>query len=625
MPGMSHQVTANNPLVVSAFHATLLHQLLLLLAIGVALALAWNVAFTLHQRRTARADGSAEGSRQGAALGAGPGAAALVTPEPPGRRVLRIAFGLLWVVDGLLQVQSAMPLGMPTNVVRPAAAGSPSWVHDVVNAGLTIWTNHPVQAAASVVWIQLGIGLALLLAPRGWWSRAAGAASVGWGLVVWVFGEAFGGIFAPGQQWAFGLPGGVVFYVVAGLLVALPERSWRGTRLGRLVVGAIGLFFVGMAVLQAWPSNGNWHGSFSAPLATMARTMSTTPQPHVLASWLTSFASFDAAHGWGVNLFLVVALGCIGVVLCAGRGRLLLAGSLAAGVLCLATWVLVQDFGVLGGVGTDPNSMLPTVLLLAGGTVAVLRAPAASTEPVLLSWREVVARHGNETGGRRPLEVLSPGVLARMAGGVLAAAVVLVGIVPMASASLNSTATVIVTEAENGTPNALNAPARPFDLVDQAGKQVTLASLKGKAVALTFLDPVCTSDCPMIAQSFRVADEMLGSAAKDTEFVAIVTNPLYHSLAATRAFDRQEGMTRVSNWLYLTGSVTALKKVWDAYGVQVTVTPAGSMVGHAELAYIIDRDGRLREVLDSEPGSTASSRDSMSVLVANEMRAVLAK
>ena len=32
------------------------------------------------------------------------------------------------------------------------------------------------------------------------WSRAAGLASVGWGLVVWVFGESFGGIFAPGPH-----------------------------------------------------------------------------------------------------------------------------------------------------------------------------------------------------------------------------------------------------------------------------------------------------------------------------------------------------------------------------------------------------------------------------------------
>jgi len=635
MPGMPHAITASNPLVVAAFHATLLHQLLLLLVIGVALALCWNVAFTLHQRRAARSVAAAEQGEgepsAGGALASSPAAGALAALEPSGRKVLRIAFGLLWVLDGLLQLQSAMPIAMPGGVIRPAAAGSPPWVHSIVNFGLTIWTNHPVQAAASVVWIQLGLGLALLLAPRGRWSRAAGAASVGWGLVVWVFGEAFGGIFSSGQQWAFGLPGGVLFYVVAGALLVLPERAWRGTRLARIVVGAAGLFFVGMAVLQAWPSAGRWHGSRHSAMASMVRTMAKTPQPHWLSSWLSSFAAFDASHGFGVNLFLVIALAVVGLTLCVGRGRLLLAGGVGAGVLCLAAWVLVQDLGFLGGEGTDPNSMVPMLVLLAACMMAVLRpeavAPvgtAPASEPVVVPWRAVV---GGREGGRSRQwwEVVTPGVLARAAAGLLAAAFLIVGVVPMAGASLDQQATVIVTEAVNGAPNALDTPAHRFDLVDQDGTRVSLASLRGKVVALTFLDPVCTSDCPIVAQSFRVADEMLGREAKDAEFVAIATNPRYHSVAAIRAFDREEGMTRVPNWLYLTGSTRELRKIWDAYGVQVTVERAGAMIGHADLAYVIDRHSRLREVLDSDPGLTSSTRDSMSVLVADEMRAVIAK
>jgi hypothetical protein len=47
-----------------------------------------------------------------------------------------------------------------------------------VNAGTTIWSYHPVTAAAAAVWTQVGIGLWLLAAPRGDWSRLAGLASV---------------------------------------------------------------------------------------------------------------------------------------------------------------------------------------------------------------------------------------------------------------------------------------------------------------------------------------------------------------------------------------------------------------------------------------------------------------
>ena len=67
-----------------------------------------------------------------------------------------------------------------------------------MNFGVTLWDYHPVQAASASVWIQVGIGLWMLLAVRGWSARLAGLAGVAWGLIVWAFGESFGGIFAPG-------------------------------------------------------------------------------------------------------------------------------------------------------------------------------------------------------------------------------------------------------------------------------------------------------------------------------------------------------------------------------------------------------------------------------------------
>jgi cytochrome oxidase Cu insertion factor (SCO1/SenC/PrrC family) len=613
MSGMGRPLQVGNPVILSAFHSSLAHQFLFLLGIALVLVVGWNVAFTLQQRRRPAAAGGSAVASVPIQLG----------PEPAGRRFLRIGFGLVWLLDGLLQLQSAMPVGMPGEVLRPAATGSPAWVHDLVNVGVTIWSNHPIAAATSVVWIQCGVGLALLVAPRGWWSRAAGGASVGWAAVVWVFGEAFGGIFAPGAAWAFGLPGAVVFYGVAGALLALPERSWHGPRLGRAVTAGLGAFFVGMAVLQAWPGRGTWQGGAGAkagPLEAMVKTMATTSQPRFLSSWLTSFSSFDAAHGWGVNLFEVVALAAIGVALCTGRRRLVLAASGAAAVLCLATWVLVQDLGFFGGVGTDPNSMVPTLVLLGGGVLALLRQPAtvaqveAAVSPAGTGLRSAAA------GWWR---TVAPGSLARVFGAVAAGVVVLVGVVPMAAASTNPNADPIVTEAINGTPTLENAPAPGFTLTDQDGAPVSLAGLRGKTVALTFLDPVCTSDCPLIAQNFRQADRMLGSESGRTVFVAVVANPIYRSVASTDAFDRQEGLAHVGNWLYLTGSLADLTKVWNSYGVQVAISPAGAMVDHSEVAYVIDGHGRIRAVLDANPGTSSTSDSSFSNLLAEQMRSAL--
>src|ERR1700759_3876797 len=268
MPGMNNGLNIHDPVVVSAFRAALLHQGLIALAIFALLSVAWV------------------GLRGPA--GAGETAAVATAPEPRAHRVLRIGFGLLWLLDGLLQAQPGMAAGLPSQVIEPGATSSPHWVQHLVNWAGTAWSYHPVQAAAAAVWIQVGIGLWLLAAPRGLVARLAGLASVAWGLVVWVFGESFGGIFAPGLTWLFGAPGAAALYCPAGALIARPGRSWATALIGRTVLAAAGAFFIGMAVLQAWPGRGFWQGTLHGTPGTltgMVRAMAGTPQPALFAGW----------------------------------------------------------------------------------------------------------------------------------------------------------------------------------------------------------------------------------------------------------------------------------------------------------------------------------------------------
>ncbi|MHB1552656.1 MAG: SCO family protein [Acidimicrobiales bacterium] len=614
MPGMNAGLHTNSPTVVAAFHRTLLHQGLVVVLLIALLLVAWNVLRT----RQLRIAGDAVEHRAGRL-------AALSAPEPLGRRVLRVSFGLLWILDGILQGQSSMPLGMAPQVLQPAAASSPTWVQHVDNVMATIWSYHPISLSTAAVWIQIGIGVLLLVAPRGTWSRLAGVASVGWGLAVWVFGEAFGQVFAPGQSWLFGLPGAVLFYCVAGALVALPERSWSTPRLGRAILRVMGAFFVGMALLQAWPGRGFWHGQASprttaGTLTSMLQQMAHSPQPPLLASWLSAFAAFDAAHGWGVNLVVVLVLAAVGITLLSARPGLVRVGVVVGIVLCLATWVLVQDLGVLGGVGTDPNSMIPTALLFFAGYLALTRVPDVDASTVVAI--------GSTPAARRPLRerlALDPTYAVRSAAALCAVGIVLVGVVPGAAAAADPHASPILAEAINGSPQATNAPAPLFHLIDQYGRPVALSRLRGKAVAVTFLDPVCTSACPTIAQELRDADELLGNAASKVELVAIDANPRYVTTNYLQAFDEEEHLTSMRNWLYLTGATPAkLRRAWRAFGAYSALSPAGAMVAHSELVDVIGPDGRLRYLLNADPGpGTEATQSSFSVLLATTLRKVL--
>ena len=218
---------------------------------------------------------------------------------------------------------------------------------------------------------------------------------------------------------------------------------------------------------------------------------------------------------------------------------------------------------------------------------------------------------------------MAPGYLTRVLAAIAAVAVVLVGAIPMAAASVNRNADPILAEAVDGTPNTVDIPAPAFHLVDQTGRPVSLSDLHGKTVALTFLDPVCTSDCPLIAQEFHAANSLLGADSSKVVFVAVVANPIYRATAFTNAFDRQEGLEHMRNWLFLTGSLPALDQVWENYGVEVDVAPAGAMIDHSELAYLIDARGRTREVLSAEPANGSAASSSFSVYLASALRRVI--
>jgi cytochrome oxidase Cu insertion factor (SCO1/SenC/PrrC family) len=634
MPGMNSGPGPAGPILVSAFRAALLRQWLVVVLIFALLLIAWVITRT---------------AVYGSVSGKSPADTAGLWREPRARRLLRVGFGVLWLFDGILQAQPQMAGGLADQVIQPSAASSPGWVRQLVSFGVISWDYHPVQAAAAAVWIQAGIGLWMIIAVRGRSARLAGLAGAAWGLVVWVFGEAFGGIFAPGLTVLFGAPGAALVYVVAGVLLALPQRAWNTPRPGRLILAGTGAFFLGMALLQAWPGRGFWPGTVNGrpgSLAAMIKSMADTPQPGALARIVSRFGDLTAAHGFAVNLAAVIAFAAVGagLVIAAARHDVRLAriAVVAGAAICLADWVLVEDLGFFGGLGTDPNSMVPLALLFTAGYLglapapvpAAARAPAVSaapaTEPAALpepagDAQEPAGPARRARGAPLPVRGFA-GLSGRVVLSTAALGVILVGAAPLAVAAVNRTADPVIAQALAGSSGRLDTPAPGFTLTSQYGRPVSLASLRGKVVLLTFLDPVCTTDCPIIAQEMRSADLLLGGKAGDTELVAVVANPTYTSTAYTRAFTSQENLSQVPNWLFLTGSLSQLADVWHRYGIEVEDLPAGAMAAHNDLAFVIGADGRLKQEISDDPGpGTAATTSSFSGLLADSVLQTLGR
>jgi cytochrome oxidase Cu insertion factor (SCO1/SenC/PrrC family) len=142
-------------------------------------------------------------------------------------------------------------------------------------------------------------------------------------------------------------------------------------------------------------------------------------------------------------------------------------------------------------------------------------------------------------------------------------------------------------------------------------------------VLLSFFDPVCTPGCPPIGQELRQAARLLGPGARQLELVGIVLSPARRSAAALRAFDRQAGLSRLPDWLFLTGTPARLQQVRQQYGI----TPphgAGATAPDRNEAYVIDRTGHVAQKYRTGPApGTAAMTSSFAALLAGAARQAL--
>lgn len=289
------------------------------------------------------------------------------TTEVSGRGFLRMALGCMWVLDGALQAQPAMAGNFATQVIAPLNNSQPSWLQDLLRWEVYLWQDHAVVFDVATVLIQIGLGISILAGKDTVAGRIGLWMSIGWALAVWVGGEAFGGLFVVGASELFGAPGPVLAYAAAAALLLLPVRAWDNGKANKIIRSGLGVVLLVGALLQMVPFEGFW---YSHRLSSMFSAMAATPQPGFLSAPIASISRSVAARPdlWNVGAIVVMAI--LGIGLLAGRARR--AWSWATALWLFAIWWFSQDFGFLGGVGTDPNLNIPLlILLIAGENVGV--------------------------------------------------------------------------------------------------------------------------------------------------------------------------------------------------------------------------------------------------------------
>lgn len=157
-------------------------------------------------------------------------------------------------------------------------------------------------------------------------------------------------------------------------------------------------------------------------------------------------------------------------------------------------------------------------------------------------------------------------------------------------------------------------PAPAFSLVDQNGAEVTLASLHGHPVVLTFLDATCTQQCPIMIEWLNwTAQFLTPQQIAQVDWVAISVNPNNTPAQATAFLAKNKA---AMSFHFLLGAQAQLQPLWTSY--RITVLPGRQTdVVHTSGLYLIDQQGREREWTDGSFDPKMLAADLQTLLAAS--------
>jgi protein SCO1 len=147
------------------------------------------------------------------------------------------------------------------------------------------------------------------------------------------------------------------------------------------------------------------------------------------------------------------------------------------------------------------------------------------------------------------------------------------------------------TSQEQSLPKIASAPG--FTLTSQDGAQISLADLRGKVVAVTFIFTLCTATCPVLTPMMSLVQDRLGPDFGDkVVFASITVDPERDTPEMLKLYAQTYGAD-VAGWSFLTGPPAVIQDLTRRYGIFAAKNANGDLE-HSFLTSIVDQRGILR-------------------------------
>lgn len=300
------------------------------------------------------------------------------------RKVLQRILGVLWLFDGLLQLQPQMfTINMVNGVMKPMLQGQPGLIEANLQFIVAQTTLHLTAVNVLITVVQLLLGLAFLFFPARW-IKPVVIVSIIWALIVWYGGEGMSMLLTGQASILTGAPGAVLFYPLLGLViwprpdVADPKAKDEGLLSRKSLRWVLAGFWIFAALLQLQP---NWwqSGQISQTIGAAVGQggLNTLLVDPVLQQISNATINLEVP----LNIILIIVFLALGIALVVVEESRIRPYLIASLLLSIIFWYLTEGFGmILTGMATDFNSGLLLVVITLACWPSLARPRAARAQ-----------------------------------------------------------------------------------------------------------------------------------------------------------------------------------------------------------------------------------------------------
>lgn len=501
---------------------------------------------------------------------------------------INTSFGILWIFDGILQMRPDMPGGFVQDVALPSLEGAPHWIISIATPLLQAWNAHPVHMDITTAWIQILLGIGILITAHGLIRQLILILSVFWSFIVLVIGNGFG-FFYSGASWLSGAPGAVYLYIFAALYLLGIDKKWKWTNNRSVIAWALSVFIGVGVILQAIPAEGYFSNN---GISSMVSEMASARQPNYVAASLRFFSHFAAGNATIANWILIL-MGFTSAIalLLYHKSRYLVWYALVCEFL---VWLVGMDLGVFSPTATDPNSGLPAILLCIALLLEI--SPASNAKRAAAGYNS-----GNKETylDRRRLAVFLFGASTAIISVVVATVYFFIP----ASAAMAT-----VDSGGISVSNGQNLPN--LNLAGNNSTTINLRAFSGTPTILTIYPSGCRKSCTDLEEQILTAASSFNQNINKVNVVAIVSIDSSGSWQPITSIGAKLPKSSLNKFTMLGATSQQIIQLENRYGVTSNLESSNSRSAYD--VFFLSKSGKAKYLI-SASGNTSFTNSYISL------------